>query len=410
MSTHLAATGLRVLWKRNTGRIHSRNNIITRRGNLILGTCGRRWNHGDNEDGVSQLNCQTGDLVWFTPTGSDVNEIAEAGEHLLCPTDHGEIFILAAASGEIVRIHRLDASALSKPLVWESETGWEAVAISAVGTVYRFDAVGNSTTILGALKEPVRANLVNVGSRSERVFIVATESGLLVKCQFAEGSFAASAFSRVVYHGSAFSAAGGGIEQGVERTGTIHAAPVLDGNQLFVGFARNSYSPEPPLICVDAVTGETIWRSPQSPQQRFGNCRVTPIVVGRYLVAAFAYSNSLHIFDKETGVLVATVAIGPHVFQQWSAPVLYGSNHVVIGRIDGVVSIVGLKEEALIASVSLADHDVRFGPVDDVRRRQTYALYPRRRPLGICGTPTVSDEVMFVGTTSGELVAIELGV
>ena len=177
-----------------------------------------------------------------------------------------------------------------------------------------------------------------------------------------------------------------------------------------VTFARDAYYPDPPLTCIDSITGETVWRSKaRTPTEHFGNCRVTPMIVDSYVIAAFAYSDSLHIFDKMTGDNVATVKIGPQVFQQWSAPTLFGAHHVLLGRVDGVVSIVDVKSAKLVTSVSLTNRQVKSLEIDNVAREdQTFPLYPRSRPRGVCGTPAVLGNVIYVGTTSSDLFAIEL--
>ena len=89
--------------------------------------------------------------------------------------------------------------------------------------------------------------------------------------------------------------------------------------------------------------------------------------------------------------------------------VVCGADHVLLGRVNGVVSIVNFSERELVASISLSDRRVRFGPFEDDLWNRHYGLTPGKRPLGICGTPTVSNGIAFVGTSSGEVVAIEMG-
>ena len=218
----------------------------------------------------------------------------------------------------------------SKPLVWENDTSWEGIAISAAGTVFRLSPADKSPTVVGALNEPVRANLVDVSSESGREFVASTESGLIVRCRFTNGNFSSRILSRVRYQRHSSSPDG----RATETNGAVYAAPAREDRHLFVTFARDAYYPDPPLTCIDSITGETVWRSKaRTPTEHFGNCRVTPMIVDSYVIAAFAYSDSLHIFDKMTGDNVATVKIGPQVFQQWSAPTLFGAHHVLLAEL-----------------------------------------------------------------------------
>lgn len=407
MKNDTAAPSSSILWKGNIGRIHSKNSILIDHGRLFVGTCGHYWNKDDDEDGVSLLDQKTGELIWFAATRSDVNGICRAGKYLLCPTDRGSVFVLDADRGKVSGIFELDSAALSKPLVWYcDDERWEAITISALGTVYRLGPTPHDIAVIATLNEPVRADLVDVSSKTERAFIVATESGMIMRCEFGEGHLTPRVLRHITYKGWPYSSDG----EGTETMSVIHAAPATEMNRLYVGFARNSYYSSPPLICVDALTGDEIWRASRLPHGSCGNCRVTPVIVGSYVVSAFAYSDSVHVFNKEDGTFVAAVRVGQYVFQQWSAPILQGEHRILLGRVDGRISIVDLNRQELVASMSLATRELRLGPIDDFEGAPAYALAPRRRPLGICGTPTVAEDRVFVGTTCGDLFAIDFAV
>jgi hypothetical protein len=393
-------------WRANIGRVHSKNCIVVDGDRLFIGTCGHHWNVDDDEDGVSLLDVKTGDLIWFTATGCDVNGICRAGGYLLCPTDKGSVFFLDAVHGNVSAIIDLDSAALSRPLVWHDDEGkWEAIVISAAGTVYQLGPTPSDVVKLGSVGEPVRADLVDISSQECQVVVVATESGSVIRCVLGDGHFKPRILSRVTYKSHPLP--GGG--EVVETPSVLHAAPAVEGNRLYFGFARDTYYPTAPLVCIDAITGDEIWRAPRLPQKHCGNCRVTPAIVGPYIATAFAYSNSLHVFNKENGAFVAAIGVGQHVYQQWSAPTRHGEHTLLLGRVDGRLSIIDLLEKKLVASISLATHEAKLGPVEDAGCEGRYALYPRRRPLGICGTPTSVGNNVFVGTTSGDLFAIDIG-
>jgi outer membrane protein assembly factor BamB len=405
MNTNYAGQDSCIIWKANTGRIHSKNCILVDNERVFVGTCGHHWNVDDDEDGVSLLNARTGELIWFTATRSDVNGICRAGKHLLCPTDRGDIFVVDTVHGRILSVFRLDSAALSRPVIWQYDADtWEAVAISAAGTFYWLSSISREMVKLGSIGEQVRADLVDVSSESERAFIVATQSGSLVRCVLDNRYVASRILCRVKY--ASYATASG--EPGTEAIGLFHAAPSVQGSRLYIGFARNTYYPTAPLVCVDAVTGKEVWRASRLPAETCGNSRVTPLICGPYAACAFAHSSSLDVFDRESGTFVAGIKIGQHVHQHWSAPVQYGNHRALIGRVDGRLSIVDLNSRRLVASISLATRTIRIGPLDDAECDGIYPLYSRR-PLGICGTPAVWGNRVFVGTTSGDLFALDLG-
>lgn len=179
MNSHCSDQHSCVIWKANIGRIHSKNRILVDQDRVVVGTCGHHWNVDDDEDGVSLLDTKTGEVIWFTPTHSDVNTICRAGLHLLCPTDRGDAFLLNAALGTVSGLFKFDSALLSRPLVWQyDEEKWDALAISAAGTVYRIGPTPRDIAVIGNIGEPIRADLVDVSSESERAFIAATESAI----------------------------------------------------------------------------------------------------------------------------------------------------------------------------------------------------------------------------------------
>jgi hypothetical protein len=79
----------------------------------------------------------------------------------------------------------------------------------------------------------------------------------------------------------------------------------------------------------------------------------------------FSYSCSLDIFDKDTGTLVESISLGQSTFQQWSAPILAGVDSVIIGRVDGAVSVVDLREMRVIEAISLVERGTKRLEVGD---------------------------------------------
>jgi outer membrane protein assembly factor BamB len=131
--------------------------------------------------------------------------------------------------------------------------------------------------------------------------------------------------------------------------------------------------------------------------------------MGSNVVCAFASTQSLHLFDKCSGASIGAILVGPQVHQQWSAPVPLDDHRALLGRVDGRLSIVDVSARELVASISLATREVSRGPVDTAASQEVYALYPGRRPLGICATPAVVGGRVFVGTTTGDLYALDVG-
>ena len=79
---------------------------------------------------------------------------------------------------------------------------------------------------------------------------------------------------------------------------------------------------------------------------------------------------------------------------------------------DGVCSVIDVQEGKLVASISLATAEAEaLMRINENRpyESNSYALYPGDVPIGgICGTPLVVYNRVFVGTTSGQVTALKL--
>jgi outer membrane protein assembly factor BamB len=394
----------KIAWEAHIGSIQSRNNIISQGAFIYIGTCGEKWNQADRGDGVYCLRAATGEIVWFSPTYSDVNEITLARTDLIVPTDSGEIFILEKKSGAIKNVLRLDGPIFSKPLVRISERTWSAIIVSAHGKIYELDAGQNVAISLGDLGYPVRANLTYLDVAPFPILLVLTETGYLMKCTLFNGKIKAETVRQIKYIGFNSRTRNLNIE---DTDAYLHAVPARENNLIFGGYARDTYYDDAPLYCINVETGEELWRAHHLAGINFGNCRTTPLIVGGELVVSLSYADSVYFLNKYNGRVSGEILLGQTVFQQWSSPVAIGKSHAVVSRIDGVVSVIDIRHRKLVASVSLAAAEIeRLKSTEPIG---AFPLGPWEPPIGgICGTPLVKGNRIFVGATSGRLVAIDV--
>ncbi|GGO99257.1 PQQ-binding-like beta-propeller repeat protein [Stakelama pacifica] len=387
----------RIVWKIQIGSIQSRNTMIVQGGHLFLGTCGKRWNQRDKDDGVYCIDVKSGEVVWFTPTLSDVNEIVVVGRQIIAPTDSGDVFVIDSANGEIAEIYRADSPVFGEPLTFQAVGAWKAFFASHLGTFYYVESGSSILHTLGERGGGFRAGLMPIGSDG---FVAVAENGDVLKGSLQTG--------KLLTHPIALA------PDGEFAGGTsISSRPLVIGDKAYIGFARCTYDRNPAVFCVDLREESVVWAASNSDEKEsFGNCRTTPVMVANKLVVASAYTDRLAFLSPDTGELIGGVKLGLNVFQQWSSPVQISPHHVAIGRVDGVCSIVDVVNEELVSSISLATPETeRLGRVNLGKEYQehNYGLYPGEpAPVGgICGTPSVSGSSLFVGTTAGTLARID---
>lgn len=384
-------------WKARVGGIQSRSRIIQHRDTIIVGTCGESWNKRDGRDGVYCLSKLNGNQIWFTPTLSDVNEFVLAGSNLIVPTDAGDVIVLDANSGAIGNILRADAPVLGAPIVHRVPGGWTAIFASLIGTIYSLSAHDRELRILGSIDGGIRAALTSLDPDT---FIAVTETGSVVKTTVEHNRLHSHEIAR-----APASKYGGPV--------SITATPLIVGRHAYVGYARETYDALPAVFCIDTLREEIVWKaSPAGPKDYFGNTRTTPIIINNKLAIASAYTDSLLFLDPNNGAVINQTKLGQATFQQWSSPIIVGSNMIAVGRVDGVLSIIDSDEQKLLASVSLATAATERLRESDAGEtgEPTFKLYPGEpAPEGaICGTPVSSDGTIYVGTTDGTLASIRM--
>lgn len=383
-----------ILWNTKVGSIQSRTSLIVSGDYLYVGTCGDSWNKRDRKDGVHCLNVRTGRDVWFSPTLSDVNEMALVGKDLIVPTDVGDVLVIDVTDGEIRFIVRADSAVYGKPIVYRSLGGWSAILASVEGTIYRLESGAQELVPIGGIGGGLRANLSPIGYDA---FLAATENGRLVKARMSNGV--------ILSHEIASIPPGkfGG-------TPAISASPIMMGDLAFVGYARETYDENAAVACINVRTEELAWTGGKV-EDHVGNVRTTPVIVDDKLIVASAYTNAIHLLDPASGLVTGSVQLGQSVFQQWSSPVALSDRHVAVGRVDGVCSIIDVRTEKLVTSISLATADTeKLAQREDLHDGETFQLYPGEpAPAGaICGTPTVDGRTLILGTTDGNVAAISL--
>ena len=393
--TNREASVAAIRWRARIGGLQSRSPIIIESDRVYVGTCGDVWNVRDRHDGVHCFDLQSGEELWFTPTLSDVNEIAIAGTDLIAPTDNGDVFVIERRSGEIRYIVTADSAVLGKPIVYRELGGWSALVASLAGSIYSMTSGSIELVRIGEIGGGLRASLIPLGYDA---IIAAAENGTIYKGEITSGVLRSHPIVQLPT-----SEYGG--------TSAITAAPLVEGVLAFVGYARDTHYDSPAVACIDYRKEEVAWLAAKGTKS-FGNVRSIPALVDGVLVVASAYSDSIQLLEPNSGSLLGQVLLGQEVFQQWSSPVKVGPHHVAIGRVDGVCSIIDVRGQRLVSSISLATAEIE--PLTSSHRdsfgTETFALYPGEpAPMGaICATPAFDGKCLVLGTTDGSLAAVNI--
>ena len=263
-----------------------------------------------------------------------------------------------AATGDLVWRHETAASVRSVPAVVDGVL----VALTAEGEALGFDAESGRPLwrrgipgFGGAGHSGFKAPVAEAGGLA----VVAASRGPVILLDPATGEVAGTC---------------------AERTGDRYlAAPLVKDGRVYVA-ARNQ------TWCADLETGETLW---STETRRQGSRGVgTPFLRGGELIHATAFRGALG-FDAETGEarVLASVRSGgwavatPAVADGW---LFTGGSAVVAADIE-------TGEVKWQRSFALSEEEERTN---------------RRQNVGGCSSPVVSGDWIFVGTDTGEVVAL----
>jgi hypothetical protein len=185
-------------------------------------------------------------------------------------------------------------------------------------------------------------------------------------------------------------------------------------DKILVSFARETSDPRPPIVCLDASSGEFIWKARLTgvSSEHIGNCRFPPVVWQGLVLSTFAYDGNLYAFDLTTGLTKWVLALDVGFFQNWAAPVLAGE-FLYVPRINGVISRVNLQRRTILTTVTVG---ITPAIASDAPNNPGYfagsdeQAYPGQTVLsGLCSTPLALGDKLYAGSVTGELKKVSFG-
>lgn len=406
-----------VLWKARVGRQAWKNTPLVVGNDVLVGSAGARWNEADEEDGIYCLNAETGELRWFAPTPADANRLMVSKGLVLTGCDDGTVLAVSASDGKPRWRVQLDSGVVGGPFKLPANIG-SSMAVASEGDARRDPVL--VVTYLGSLylldlNTGREIQQVPVGGRVVGAPAVWREGYREhVAVPTLEGSVAFFDYSDIHVQ---LTARGGVLLEYPDEfntTGTsvalLATEPVPAGGVVLQPLVRQTSYDWPPLVALDARTGEVLWiaADPEGRVGSFGNLRGRPTVLGEEVIFTTAYSRELCAVSLEDGRLLWSVDVGQGMFEQWSAPVTSGTS-VYLGRHDGYLHKVDTatrnREWSLYLGASEHVGVTLSGEQTLPEFDATYA-WSSGNSAPILATPVVDRGRLYIGTHEGFLYAI----
>jgi outer membrane protein assembly factor BamB len=410
-----------VLWRTRVGRQLWKNTPFPAGVEVFVGSAGILWNQPDPDDGIYCLAADSGAIKWSAPTPADANYVLLAENIVVTGCDDGTVVARAAATGSALWSRDLASGIVGGPILLPQLPGGISIGRSMRDRVERREmvpvlfltfagilcvldlATGTEMTRLD-LGSPTVANpLVWLEEPDARV-VVAGWHGNLMFVRYA------SAESRLYFERSTPLDYANHHRVTGRATAELGATPVFHQGMIILGFARETYFDDPPLIALNAENGEIVWRAsdPEGKAGGFGNLRSVPIVRGDEVIFAAAYTGKLGALGLDNGKLRWTLDLGREIFEQWSSPVVVGQS-LYLARSDGYLHKVNIRERRREWSLFLGEQpDVeRFVPANlPPPEMAAPAAWSVAKNAPITATPAVDQRCLYVGSFDGFLYCV----
>jgi outer membrane protein assembly factor BamB len=329
--------------------------VITSTHAICIGSTGLTHGLPDDADGVTCLDPDTREQLWFAHTSSDAHGTSLGAHHLFVGTLAGQLIALDLRTGEVAWTHALPAPVTASPLVIQSTTHTVFIA-DTEGHVRALAAESGELAWETKLDGGVTSGLSSDGA----TIFAATRTGHVYALDRESGE------PRWHRHLDYLS------EEDLARSehmdikhARVDAVPVVAKDRLIIAYMREHAQSTPPLMALDLTTGAIIWEATAKTPHHSGwhNQHVSPVLVEDRLIFTEPYSRLFASVSVDTGEMLFLSSKPTCIQQQWSG-IVHASDISFAGRQDGVLYTVsqqyGLSPWHDVAVDPTAEYFTRF--------------------------------------------------
>ncbi|AXQ23254.1 hypothetical protein BEN71_14720 [Acinetobacter wuhouensis] len=392
----------KVIWSRYIGIQTRKNTPLINGHKIYIGSAGSEWNKADKYDGAYCLDIDTGQIIWFFATNSDVNEIALLDGFIYFGCDNGYLYCLSSLEGKLIWKLKLDSGVITTIIKHMRSHDYYLLVITYQGNMYWLDPINGDVFDKVQTKETIMGDIKTFGLTHDQNIIIPTTSGQLLI--YGENNFQFQLLKRIqLKYPDEYSKTGYSIPE-------IYSKPLLHENFLYISYSRETYYSYPPICKVNLDTGNIIWHSsPIDNSHHYGNIRTNLLLYKNEVIFTHPYSNELGGVDSSSGKNTWILPIGKSMFQQWSSPIIHQS-FCYLARHDGYLYKINLENHTKEWGLFLGSHQCH-GVVYDKFQEQTNEFeateWENRVGFSIYSTPKLVNNKIIIGTGEGYLYCIE---
>ncbi len=354
---------------------------------IVVPSSGSTHNAPDDLDGVHALDIRTGTERWHAASASDANGATAFEDLVVFTSDDGKVQALERATGTPRWSVQRAGAVYSTPLTLDSMV----VVGDARGFVVALDGATGSILWEKRYSGAIRGGLASDGTH----IFVSSQGGDVAALQTSGREAWRKSVTRLAWSGSA--------KVPIEG----YNAPVVDGEQLIVPFARDTYYDSgPALVALSIADGSERWQAkPGTVSESWGNLRSSPALADGVLVWAEPYSGDVAGLDTATGVVRYRVRIGDCLFPQYGSPVI-ATDTAYVPRQDGHLYAIDVATGEFRWAMNL---QLAHAAAEEGRRGgSSHCDWDSGSGSPLYAPPAIAEDgTVFVGSGEGIVYAIE---
>jgi outer membrane protein assembly factor BamB len=405
-----------VLWSARVGCQAWKNSPLVVGNQVLVGSAGSRWNEPDSEDGIYCLDAETGSQSWFAPAPADANRLMVSKGKVVTGCDDGSVLAVSLRDGAPIWQVQLDSGIVGGPIKLSANIGGSIaysptqklldpfLVVTFEGTIYILDLSTGEVIQRLEIGRQVIGDVVFGTFGHRELLLVPCADGNLIFVEYSDISLKLTQLFEIeLKYNDEYAVNGFSVA-------SLGAQPLLADGMVLQGIARQTYYVDPPLVAIDASTGKICWTATRGEgnSERFGNLRASPVVIGRQVIFAAAYSRGLAAVSLDDGHLLWSIDLSQGMFEQWCGPVACG-NSVYLGRHDGYLHKVNSSSHHREWSIFLGDRAHVGSAVSgeqDLPEFQAHSAWAAAGSSPILATPTLDRGRLYIGTHEGYLYCL----
>ncbi len=390
-----------IKWSVFIGKQKWKNTPLVLGNEVFVGSAGTKWNESDEVDGVYCINALMGNIKWFYPTNSDVNEVTYYDGTILAGCDSGLVICLSAKNGAIKWEKKLDSGIISKIFKDTDHNNEYFIVITYNGFINFLDTQTGDIHYTVQINGHIIGTPLYITNSYNSLLYIQTMEGVIYKLKKQYSFKVIDEFH--LHYPDTFNS------ESRYSSPQLYSTPIIDDQFIYVGYGRHTYYNYPALLCYNQETKEYMWfASNKNTEDSFGNIRSNLAIYQDEILFVHSYSNQLVAVSKIDGKVSWMIKIGRGMFQQWASPVTYG-NSIFIARYDGYLYKINAQTKQMEWAMYLGENQdsgtvfQQGQELSNIHETTAWELY---KGFPLLSTPTVYKKNLIVGNDEGYLFCV----